>query len=142
VLAGRPSSAGAGARRGQQRPRPPSLARPPPLAAHPPPRLARPPQRNEGIDLRKDRQALQRLTEAAEKAKIELSGTTQTNINLPFITATADGPKHIDTTLTKGARACPAAGLPGAPAPCPPLRPLCRLLHPPAAQQAGHGRCA
>ncbi len=56
---------------------------------------------NEGIDLRKDRQALQRLTEAAEKAKIELSSVTQTEINLPFITATADGPKHLDTTLTR-----------------------------------------
>lgn len=55
----------------------------------------------EGMDLRTDRQALQRLTEAAEKAKIELSATTQTSISLPFITATADGPKHIDTTLTR-----------------------------------------
>ncbi|MFS0514966.1 molecular chaperone DnaK [Nostoc sp. UIC 10607] len=58
-------------------------------------------QRNEGIDLRKDKQALQRLTEAAEKAKIELSGATQTNINLPFITATPEGPKHLDVTLTR-----------------------------------------
>jgi L1 cell adhesion molecule like protein len=58
-------------------------------------------QKNEGIDLRKDRQALQRLTEAAEKAKIELSALPQTSLNLPFITATADGPKHIDTTLSK-----------------------------------------
>ena len=58
-------------------------------------------QKNEGIDLRKDRQALQRLTEAAEKAKIELSALSQTSINLPFITATADGPKHIDATLTR-----------------------------------------
>ena len=56
---------------------------------------------NEGIDLRKDKQALQRLTEAAEKAKIELSSATQTNINLPFITATQDGPKHLDLTLTR-----------------------------------------
>jgi molecular chaperone DnaK len=56
---------------------------------------------NEGIDLRKDRQALQRLTEAAEKAKIELSSVTQTEINLPFITATQDGPKHLDTVLTR-----------------------------------------
>ena len=56
---------------------------------------------NEGIDLRKDKQALQRLTEAAEKAKIELSNTTQTNINIPFITATQDGPKHLDLTLTR-----------------------------------------
>lgn len=55
----------------------------------------------EGMDLRSDRQALQRLTEAAEKAKIELSSTTQTSISLPFITATADGPKHIDTSLTR-----------------------------------------
>ncbi|MFQ3627571.1 MAG: Hsp70 family protein, partial [Cyanobacteriota bacterium] len=58
-------------------------------------------QRIEGIDLRKDKQALQRLTEAAEKAKIELSGATQTQINLPFITATQDGPKHLDVTLTR-----------------------------------------
>nr|QBB20004.1 heat shock protein hsp70-B2 [Ettlia sp. YC001] len=58
-------------------------------------------QKNEGIDLRKDRQALQRLTEAAEKAKIELSALSQTSINLPFITATAEGPKHIDTSLTR-----------------------------------------
>jgi molecular chaperone DnaK len=57
--------------------------------------------RNEGIDLRKDKQALQRLTEAAEKAKIELSSVTQAEINLPFITATQDGPKHLDTTLTR-----------------------------------------
>jgi molecular chaperone DnaK len=58
-------------------------------------------QAAEGIDLRKDKQALQRLTEAAEKAKIELSSVTQTEINLPFITATQDGPKHLDTTLTR-----------------------------------------
>jgi molecular chaperone DnaK len=56
---------------------------------------------NEGIDLRSDKQALQRLTEAAEKAKIELSSATQTEINLPFITATAEGPKHLDLTLTR-----------------------------------------
>ncbi|MEH2176636.1 molecular chaperone DnaK [Nostoc sp.] len=55
----------------------------------------------EGIDLRKDKQALQRLTEAAEKAKIELSSVSQAEINLPFITATQDGPKHLDTTLTR-----------------------------------------
>ncbi|MGK7925671.1 MAG: molecular chaperone DnaK [Spirulina sp.] len=55
----------------------------------------------EGIDLRKDNQALQRLTEAAEKSKIELSSVTQAEINLPFITATQDGPKHLDTTLTR-----------------------------------------
>jgi molecular chaperone DnaK len=55
----------------------------------------------EGIDLRQDKQALQRLTEAAEKAKIELSNVTQTEINLPFITATQEGPKHLDTTLTR-----------------------------------------
>ncbi|ADI64103.1 molecular chaperone DnaK [Trichormus azollae] len=59
-------------------------------------------QSNEGIDLRKDKQALQRLTEAAEKAKIELSSATQTNINLPFITATQAGPKHLDMMLTRG----------------------------------------
>jgi len=58
-------------------------------------------KRNEGIDLRKDRQALQRLTEAAEKAKIELSSVTQAEINLPFITATQDGPKHLDMLLTR-----------------------------------------
>ncbi len=55
----------------------------------------------ENIDLRKERQSLQRLTEAAEKAKIELSGVMVTDINLPFITATADGPKHIETRLTR-----------------------------------------
>ncbi|MGE5632480.1 MAG: molecular chaperone DnaK, partial [Caulobacteraceae bacterium] len=54
-----------------------------------------------GIDLRNDRMALQRLKEAAEKAKIELSGVVQTNINLPFITADASGPKHLDITLTR-----------------------------------------
>ncbi|HBY81418.1 MAG TPA: molecular chaperone DnaK, partial [Cyanobacteria bacterium UBA11148] len=58
--------------------------------------------RTEGIDLRKDKQALQRLTEAAEKAKIELSSVTQAEVNLPFITATQDGPKHLDMTLTRG----------------------------------------
>ena len=57
--------------------------------------------RSEGIDLRKDKQALQRLTEAAEKAKIELSSVTQVDINLPFITATQDGPKHLENTLTR-----------------------------------------
>ena len=55
----------------------------------------------EKIDLRGDRQALQRLTEAAEKAKIELSGVSVTDINLPFITATEEGPKHIETRLTR-----------------------------------------
>ena len=58
-------------------------------------------KRSEGIDLRQDKQALQRLTEAAEKAKIELSSTTQTDINLPFITATQEGPKHLDMSLTR-----------------------------------------
>ena len=58
-------------------------------------------QQTDGIDLRKDRMALQRLKEAAEKAKIELSGMTSTNINLPFITADATGPKHFDMTLTR-----------------------------------------
>jgi molecular chaperone DnaK len=57
--------------------------------------------KKEGIDLRKDRQALQRLTEAAEKAKIELSASTQAEINLPFITATQDGPKHLELQLTR-----------------------------------------
>ena len=54
-----------------------------------------------GIDLRQDRQALQRLTEAAEKAKIDLSGVMETQINLPFITADANGPKHLDLKLTR-----------------------------------------
>ncbi|MBB6624290.1 molecular chaperone DnaK [Clostridium gasigenes] len=54
-----------------------------------------------GVDLRQDKMALQRLKEAAEKAKIELSSSTQTNINLPFITADATGPKHIDMNLTR-----------------------------------------
>jgi molecular chaperone DnaK len=58
-------------------------------------------RKEQGIDLSGDRQAMQRLTEAAEKAKIELSGTVQTNINLPFITADANGPKHLDVTLTR-----------------------------------------
>ncbi|MFM6191072.1 molecular chaperone DnaK [Planktothrix sp.] len=58
-------------------------------------------QKLEGVDLRKDKQALQRLTEASEKAKQELSSVTQTEINLPFITATQDGPKHLDMTLTR-----------------------------------------
>merc|ERR1712078_93081 len=58
-------------------------------------------QKNEGVDLLKDRQALQRLMESAEKAKIELSNLTQTQISLPFITATADGPKHIEENLTR-----------------------------------------
>ena len=56
---------------------------------------------NAGIDLRKDKMALQRLKEAAEKAKIELSGMMSANINLPFITADATGPKHFDATLTR-----------------------------------------
>ena len=58
-------------------------------------------KRNEGIDLRQDTQALQRLKEAAEKAKIELSTTQQTEINLPFITADASGPKHLTMNLTR-----------------------------------------
>lgn len=56
---------------------------------------------NTGIDLRGDKMALQRLKEAAEKAKIELSTTTSTNINLPFITATQEGPQHLDMTLSR-----------------------------------------
>ncbi|NJN75972.1 MAG: molecular chaperone DnaK, partial [Synechococcaceae cyanobacterium RL_1_2] len=56
---------------------------------------------DEGVDLRRDRQSLQRLQEAAEKAKIELSGVSNTEINLPFITATEEGPKHIETTLDR-----------------------------------------
>jgi len=58
-------------------------------------------QRENGIDLRKDRQALQRLTEAAEKAKIELSSMMETHISLPFITADATGPKHLDKNLSR-----------------------------------------
>jgi molecular chaperone DnaK len=58
-------------------------------------------RKEQGIDLSTDRQALQRLTEASEKAKIELSGTVQTTINLPFITADQNGPKHLDMTLTR-----------------------------------------
>ena len=58
-------------------------------------------KKSNGIDLSADRMAMQRLKEAAEKAKIELSGVGQTNINLPFITADATGPKHLDVTLTR-----------------------------------------
>jgi molecular chaperone DnaK len=58
-------------------------------------------KRNEGIDLRKDPQALQRLTEAAEKAKIELSSVTEASISLPFITANETGPKHLDLRITR-----------------------------------------
>ncbi len=58
-------------------------------------------RKENGIDLKQDRIAAQRLKEAAEKAKIELSGTTTANINLPFITADATGPKHLDVTLTR-----------------------------------------
>ena len=58
-------------------------------------------KKENGIDLRQDKMALQRLKEAAEKAKIELSGVTTSNINLPFITADATGPKHFDATLTR-----------------------------------------
>jgi molecular chaperone DnaK len=58
-------------------------------------------KKQEGIDLRKDRMALQRLKEAAEKAKIELSSLEQTDVNLPFITADASGPKHLNITLTR-----------------------------------------
>ncbi|HEV8339280.1 MAG TPA: molecular chaperone DnaK [bacterium] len=58
-------------------------------------------RKSQGIDLRKDRQALQRLREAAERAKVELSTVVQTTINLPFITADATGPKHLDQVLTR-----------------------------------------
>ena len=54
-----------------------------------------------GIDLSNDKLALQRLKEAAEKAKIELSGVMKTNVNLPFITADATGPKHLDVDITR-----------------------------------------
>src|ERR1019366_1159337 len=58
-------------------------------------------KKENGIDLRKDRLALQRLKEAAEKAKIELSSATQTEVNLPYITADATGPKHLTLKLTR-----------------------------------------
>ena len=58
-------------------------------------------KKENGIDLRQDKMALQRLKEAAEKAKIELSGVMSTNVNLPFITADATGPKHLDITITR-----------------------------------------
>ena len=58
-------------------------------------------QKDNGIDLRKDKQASQRLREAAEKAKIELSSSLTTNVNLPFVTANADGPLHLDVNLTR-----------------------------------------
>ncbi|MEG1478075.1 MAG: Hsp70 family protein, partial [Clostridiales bacterium] len=58
-------------------------------------------KKNEGIDLSQDKMAMQRLKEAAEKAKIDLSGVMSANINLPFITATESGPKHLDITLTR-----------------------------------------
>lgn len=58
-------------------------------------------KKSQGVDLSKDRVALQRLKEAAEKAKIELSGVTSTNVNLPFITMTAEGPAHLDMNITR-----------------------------------------
>ena len=58
-------------------------------------------KKQEGIDLRGDKQAMQRVKEAAEKAKCELSSVMETNINLPFITADANGPKHLDLNLTR-----------------------------------------
>src|SRR5688500_1680215 len=58
-------------------------------------------QKENGIDLRKDPQALQRLFEAAEKAKVELSSVTQTQVSLPFVTADASGPKHLTSTITR-----------------------------------------
>ena len=58
-------------------------------------------KKTEGVDLSNDKMALQRLKEAAEKAKKELSSATTTNINLPFITATPEGPKHFDMNLTR-----------------------------------------
>jgi len=58
-------------------------------------------KKDNGIDLRSDKQALQRLTEAAEKAKVELSSVTETSINLPFVTADASGPRHLDTKLSR-----------------------------------------
>ena len=58
-------------------------------------------QKDNGIDLREDKLALQRLKEAAEKAKIELSSTGQTEVNLPFVTADASGPKHLNMKITR-----------------------------------------
>lgn len=58
-------------------------------------------QKEHGINLNGDRQALQRLTEASEKAKVELSNLTQTDISLPFLTATETGPKHLDRSITR-----------------------------------------
>lgn len=58
-------------------------------------------QKDQGIDLRKDKQAMQRLKEASEKAKIELSSSMTTNVNLPFVTANEEGPKHLDITITR-----------------------------------------
>lgn len=58
-------------------------------------------KKEQGVDLRGDKMAMQRLKEAAEKAKIELSGVTTSNISLPFITADATGPKHLEATLTR-----------------------------------------
>ena len=58
-------------------------------------------QKESGVSLRRDRAAVQRLKDAAEKAKIELSGVLQTNINLPFLSSTPDGPLHLDITLTR-----------------------------------------
>ena len=58
-------------------------------------------KKEEGIDLRKDAMAMQRLKDAAEKAKIELSGSSKTNVNLPFITADQSGPKHLNIDLTR-----------------------------------------
>src|SRR4028118_957496 len=58
-------------------------------------------QKETGVDLRRDKMAVQRLKEAAEKAKVELSTVVTTNINLPFISTTAEGPVHLDITLTR-----------------------------------------
>ena len=58
-------------------------------------------KKSSGIDLRNDKMAMQRLKEAAEKAKIDLSGVAQTNVNLPFITMDASGPKHLDITISR-----------------------------------------
>ena len=77
-------------------------------------------RKEQGIDLRGDKLALQRLKEAAEKAKIELSSSKQTEINLPFITADASGPKHLVMQLTRakleGAGRRPGASRPWSPA--------------------------
>ena len=82
-------------------------------------------KKEQGIDLRADRLALQRLKEAAEKAKCELSSAMQTEVNLPFITADASGPKHLNIKLTRAKLEALVEDL--SPAPSSPARPLCAM---------------